>query len=764
MAGKSNPFVDRYILQAEDRTKAATASAKSNFASLEKQAAGLRTALQGLAGAFALRAGVNFARDTLATADALGEAAEKAGVTAEQLQVLRKSAELNGGSVEGMDRALARLQQTLGTVGLQAQGLKDGIDPAGLAMQRLGVAVLDAGGQIRSTGQVLPEIIDRLQAVANPAERAALAADIFGRRIGPELQILINQGTGALRDMDAQMRATGALMSNDLVARAGELNDQLQALGGAIRTNFQAGFLEGFVGEFKDLQAAATDPRFVKAVNDLGSGLGTAFRRSAEVLPTIVGNLENILRIVLAIKGATTGGALLGTFFGTPGKIIGGLAGGALGAATPDIARAALAPGAAAPGTGRIERTPAAVAALQAPTLPTRPLVFPDRAAAQAADRAAERAAKAAADAVARSAQVLAGLREQIALYGQTGEAARLRYQIENDALAGLLPQDKARALALVDQIAALEQATQAEEARKALMDEGARLTEQARTAQEALNASLADYQALLDAKAITPETYERLAQAARDAAAAQDPGVQLTRQLRTEQEIYNDTIAEYARLLQAGSITQQTFARGVEAAAKKLKDQGDQMNEAAIQAARNIQTAFADFLFDPFSQGLDGMLSGFVNVLRRAASEALAAQLGKALFGDLATGGKGGGSGLLGGALKSVFGSLFHTGGVVGQPAPQRAVPMALFAGAPRYHGGGLAGMAPDEVPAILRRGEEVLTARDPRHRANGGAAPMNIRNINVFDTQVIGDYLATGPGERLILNIVSRNKGVLA
>ena len=39
------------------------------------------------------------------------------------------------------------------------------------------------------------------------------------------------------------------------------------------------------------------------------------------------------------------------------------------------------------------------------------------------------------------------------------------------------------------------------------------------------------------------------------------------------------------------------------------------------------------------------------------------------------------------------------------------RAVDATVFATAPRYHAGGVAGLAPDEVPAILRRGEAVLT-----------------------------------------------------
>ncbi len=63
-----------------------------------------------------------------------------------------------------------------------------------------------------------------------------------------------------------------------------------------------------------------------------------------------------------------------------------------------------------------------------------------------------------------------------------------------------------------------------------------------------------------------------------------------------------------------------------------------------------------------------------------------------------------------------------FHSGGVVSHGAGLgRGISPAMWLGASRYHFGGLAG---DEVPAILRRGEEVLTRDDPRHRANGGMA----------------------------------------
>ncbi|MEM8589898.1 MAG: hypothetical protein AAGG65_17700, partial [Pseudomonadota bacterium] len=65
-------------------------------------------------------------------------------------------------------------------------------------------------------------------------------------------------------------------------------------------------------------------------------------------------------------------------------------------------------------------------------------------------------------------------------------------------------------------------------------------------------------------------------------------------------------------------------------------------------------------------------------------------------------------------------IGKGFHSGGLVSHGASLgRGLSPTVWLGAARYHFGGLAG---DEVPAILRRGEEVLTRDDPRHRANGG------------------------------------------
>lgn len=108
---------------------------------------------------------------------------------------------------------------------------------------------------------------------------------------------------------------------------------------------------------------------------------------------------------------------------------------------------------------------------------------------------------------------------------------------------------------------------------------------------------------------------------------------------------------------------------------------------------------------------------------------------------------------------------SVAHTGGIAGFLGGSRKVSPLLFMGAPRYHSGGIAGLSRDEVPAILQRGEEVLTKNDPRHRKNGGLeaggkAGGDTRVVLVDDARRVGDFLESADGERVVVKIMQRNR----
>ena len=118
-------------------------------------------------------------------------------------------------------------------------------------------------------------------------------------------------------------------------------------------------------------------------------------------------------------------------------------------------------------------------------------------------------------------------------------------------------------------------------------------------------------------------------------------------------------------------------------------------------------------------------------------------------------------------GAIISQVAGYLHVGGVVGSGAGRRSsVPSYVFDAAPRYHNGGIAGLAPDEVPTVLKRNEEVLTENDPRHRFNGGleggAQPaMDVSIINTIDSEsVVAAGANTRAGRQSIFNAIKADR----
>jgi hypothetical protein len=97
----------------------------------------------------------------------------------------------------------------------------------------------------------------------------------------------------------------------------------------------------------------------------------------------------------------------------------------------------------------------------------------------------------------------------------------------------------------------------------------------------------------------------------------------------------------------------------------------------------------------------------------------------------------------------------MCHAGGVVGvTQAPTRRARPQWFQDAIRLHTGGIAGLASDEVPAILRRGEEVLTSTDARHRVNGGLSGSDsVTQVLAIGEDQIAKAMRSASGCRIVL-----------
>lgn len=232
--------------------------------------------------------------------------------------------------------------------------------------------------------------------------------------------------------------------------------------------------------------------------------------------------------------------------------------------------------------------------------------------------------------------------------------------------------------------------------------------------------------------------------------------------------------------------------------ALEDFKTQTDRMSQFAQRAAENIQDAFADFLFDPFRDGLEGMALSFANTLRRMAAEALAQDILGAIFGGKTPSAAGGLLGGIGG-----IGGLFGAGGAIGSIGGLGAGGagfgnwisnlLMLFG----FAEGGYTGPGGRTQPAgVVHKGEYVFSAPavgrlgvgflEALHRltqgpslpsagyangglvdrmaaAAGGGPASSIRIINTLDPNLVHDYLSSPAGERVIINHIQRNAGVV-
>lgn len=128
-------------------------------------------------------------------------------------------------------------------------------------------------------------------------------------------------------------------------------------------------------------------------------------------------------------------------------------------------------------------------------------------------------------------------------------------------------------------------------------------------------------------------------------------------------------------------------------------------------------------------------------------------------------SGGSAGGAGGAGGFLSGLLGSLFHGGGVVAGGGRSRAVAASVFSNAVRYHRGGIAGLKPNEVPAILERGEEVLTRADARHRNNSGGkgAGRGMAQILAIGEEQIAKAMAGAAGRETFLTFIRTERATI-
>ena len=226
----------RDLDQAKRETGDAATRMRTSLAAVGTAARGL--AVVGTAATAAAGGLLLLVQRAAKAAEEIADMADKVGVSTERLQELRFAFTQNGASIADVDTGLSRLNAGLGAF------VQTGSGPAAQGLRAIGITSREAAAALGDTERAFDEIVRRLAAIPDPAQRAGAAMQIFGREAGPRLAVLIGQGGQEIENLSRRAREMGIVLRDDAVRQAAALSAQLRALAQTISTQMTAALIE----------------------------------------------------------------------------------------------------------------------------------------------------------------------------------------------------------------------------------------------------------------------------------------------------------------------------------------------------------------------------------------------------------------------------------------------------------------------------------------------------------------------------------------
>ena len=245
------------------------------------------------------KAFIDMTKQSAAFADNILTLSAQTGLGTDALQEFQYAAELLDVSVDTLQGSMTKLTNNMQTAAESGSGA------AYEAFQKLGVAVADADGNLRSAENVFYDAIDALGAVQNQTERDALAMDIFGKS-AQDLNPLIIQGREALKDYAEEANDLGYVLDSKALKSLGAVDDAQQRLlktQEAVKNQLSvefAPYLEEFYGKsssiIENLGAAVKKSGIVDAFGMLLNTFTDIIAPAGELADDTVPKLTNALR------------------------------------------------------------------------------------------------------------------------------------------------------------------------------------------------------------------------------------------------------------------------------------------------------------------------------------------------------------------------------------------------------------------------------------------------------------------------------------
>lgn len=231
------------MIRSSGRINQALASASAKVGEFNSALSGLR----GAAAVGALTAIVGAARTAARSVAEIGDAAERAGVSADAFQKLAYVAEQNRIPIDGLVDGLKELNLRADEFVITGQG------PAAEAFARLGYSAEELKTKLADPSELIVEIIGRLGQL-DKAAQIRIADEVFGGTAGERFVELIDEGEAGIRGMMDEAERLGIVMDDEMIAKAAELDRQFASIAMTISSNVKSAIV-GAASALSDMLA-----------------------------------------------------------------------------------------------------------------------------------------------------------------------------------------------------------------------------------------------------------------------------------------------------------------------------------------------------------------------------------------------------------------------------------------------------------------------------------------------------------------------------
>lgn len=641
-------------------------------------------------------------KSAIDNADAISKQSQIVGIDTENLSKLKYAADLSDVSFEALGKGLVKFNKGI----VEA---RSGTGAQADAFTSLGVSLKNADGSWKSTNQLVEEVADQFSRFEDGATKTALATDLFGKS-GADLIPMLNGGRQTIKEAGDELERMGGVIDEKTGLAAERFNDNINRLEKSLSSMGMV-IAKDVTEPLADMSEVFADPETQKGIASIASGIVSIGAAAVEALGS-VGSFSKFLgeEFARTIHGVASddipgledrlqqlkaqvdpknfmdwmNNSNMGDFFTGKGKLLAEIE-----SVKKQIAAAYAAKSAA---DNKSTSKPyddkwaaEADAAYESEMLSIR---LANKKATEEANK------KRIADQTAINELVdreLASMKEQLVITSDSTELEKIQYRERFGDLKNASTIQKQN----------LETAAQEIDVQKELNELKKWAVEQDGERLELENLLLTETQKVNKA--------------------------------------WDDRIAKMKQLGMGDDAILKAEAKRKEELDTIGKKGVDDLSEYSKQAARNMQSAFADFLFDPFEDGLDGLLKSFARTVQRMVAEWAAAQIFNGI-GDWGQQNKGG-AGVLGLLAQgaSMFGGMFAEGG---RP-PMGKVSVVGDGGEPEL-------FVPDTAGTII-----------PFSKLGGGGDTFHFGNL-VFPgvTNAREAELAAGAAGRQLLGMLNKSR----